>query len=52
MTNKLLDSLVSDSNVMMIISIFTCVFGAYVLNRTIEKPFMRLRSKILERNKT
>lgn len=51
-TLKLLDDLKIDSNFKMMICIFTCIFGAYLLNLTIEKPFMKLRNKIIERNKT
>jgi peptidoglycan/LPS O-acetylase OafA/YrhL len=51
-TLKLLNSLDIDRNLMMIICICTCILGAYLLHLTIEKPFMKLRNKILERNKT
>ena len=51
-TNKLLENLNIDSNLMMIICIFTCILGAYLLHLTIEKPFMKLRNKIIVRNKT
>lgn len=51
-THLLLDNLTSDSNLMMIICIFTCILGAYLLNVTIERPFMKLRNTILKRNKT
>jgi peptidoglycan/LPS O-acetylase OafA/YrhL len=47
-TNKLLENFKIDSNLMMIISIVTCLLGAYLLNLAIEKPFMRLRARILE----
>lgn len=50
-TNKLLANLNIDSNIMLVICIFTCILGAYLLNLTIEKPFMKLRNKIIERNK-
>jgi peptidoglycan/LPS O-acetylase OafA/YrhL len=46
MTHKLLDGFKIDSNLMLIICIATCVFGAYLLRLIIEKPFMNLRNKI------
>lgn len=36
-----------DQNILLIISIFTCIGFAYLLNMTIEKPFMKLRKRIL-----
>ena len=38
-----------DSNLMFIICIATSIAGAVVLNTLIEKPFLRLRGKILKR---
>lgn len=51
-TNKLLEILNIDCNVTMMISIFFCIFEAYLLHLTIEKLFMNLRKKSLEQNKT
>lgn len=51
-TNKSLESFEIDSNLMMIICIITCIFGAHLLNFIIEKPFMKLRNKIIKPNKT
>ena len=51
-TNKLLENVNIDSNIIMIICILTCIFGAYLLHVIIEKPFMNLRNKIIERSKT
>ena len=47
-TIKLLDNYKIDQNIMLIICIGTCTLGAYLLNLTIEKPFMKLRNKIIE----
>lgn len=47
-TIKLLDNYKIDNNVMVVICIITCILGAYLLNLTIEKPFMKLRNKIIE----
>ncbi|GGD71642.1 acyltransferase [Emticicia aquatilis] len=35
-------------NLMLVISIFTCFWAAYILNLIIEKPFLKLRNKIIE----
>lgn len=51
-TNKSLESFEIGSNLMMIICIITCTFGAYLINFIIEKPFMKLRNKIIKQNKT
>lgn len=48
MTNKLLETLKIDSNLTMMISIVTCLLGAYLLNLTIEKPFMKLRDRVIK----
>lgn len=47
-TIKLLDNYKIDQNIILIICIVTCTLGAYLLNLTIEKPFMKLRNKIIE----
>ncbi|MGY0041148.1 acyltransferase family protein [Pedobacter sp. NJ-S-72] len=49
LTPELLDKFKIDSNLMLIICIITCIMGAYLLHLTIEKPFMKLRDKIIER---
>ena len=49
-TNKLLESYNIDSNIMLVICIFTCILVAYVLHLLIEKPAMKLRNKILAKN--
>ena len=46
-TIKLLDNLNINNNVMLLICTITCILGAYLLNLTIEKPFMKLRNKII-----
>lgn len=45
---QLLENFPIDSNAMMVICIFTCISGAYLLHLTIEKPFMKLRNKMTE----
>lgn len=46
-THQLLQEFVTDSNIMLVICIVTCFLGAYILNLAIEKPFMKLRDRIL-----
>lgn len=46
----LADKIDVNGNLMLLICIATCVFAALLLNLTIEKPFMRLREKIITRN--
>jgi len=48
-TNKLLENFNIDNNIILIICIITCILGAYFLHLAVEKPFMDLRKKILER---
>jgi len=47
MTHQLLEDFKMDGNLLLLISIVSCVSVAYVLNWTIEKPFMRLRNRII-----
>ena len=49
-THQLLSDFKIDSNLMLLICIATCFCFGYVMHLTIEKPFMKLRSKILRRN--
>ncbi len=46
-THQLLADFTIDSNVMLFICILTCTLGAYILNIAVEKPFMKLRDRIL-----
>ena len=39
-----------ESNLMMFICIVTCIICAYLLNIIIEKPFMKLRNRIISKN--
>jgi peptidoglycan/LPS O-acetylase OafA/YrhL len=48
MTNRLLDDFELDANLVFFISIITCVLFAYLLHRLVEKPFMRLRNKLVK----
>ncbi|HKO78069.1 MAG TPA: acyltransferase [Flavobacterium sp.] len=48
MTHQLLADFKIESNLMLIICIVTCIIGAYILNLSVEKPFMKLRNKIIE----
>jgi peptidoglycan/LPS O-acetylase OafA/YrhL len=47
-THKLLDGYTIDSNLMLLICIVTCLSAALLLHWTIEKPFMKLRNRILQ----
>lgn len=46
-THQLLADFHIDSNVLLCICIVTCTLGAYILNLAIERPFMKLRNRIL-----
>jgi len=47
MTHKLLEGFNLDSNLLLVICIVTCTIVALLLNFAVEKPFMRLRDKVL-----
>jgi peptidoglycan/LPS O-acetylase OafA/YrhL len=47
MTHQLLADFKIDNNLMLLISMLTCMIFAYLLHLTIEKPFMKLRNRIL-----
>lgn len=47
-THLLLKGFKIDSNIMLGICILTCIGFAYLLHLTIEKPFMKLRDKIIK----
>lgn len=47
-THRILSDLNINNNLMLLISILTCVFFAFLLHFLIEKPFMKLRNKILD----
>lgn len=47
-TQKLLENTKLESNTILIICIGTIIIGAYLLNLIIEKPFMKLRNRIIE----
>lgn len=47
MTNALLDGKGVDENVILVISLIASIFAGYLLNLIVEKPFMKLRSKLL-----
>lgn len=46
-THQLLEDFKIDHNVMLLICIITSVLGAYILHLVIEKPFMKMRDKIV-----
>jgi peptidoglycan/LPS O-acetylase OafA/YrhL len=48
MTHRLLSDYISDNNLMLLICMATCIGFAYLLHLTIEKPFMKLRNRIIE----
>ncbi len=47
-THQLLNDFKIDNNLMLLICMTTCVAFAYLLHLIIEKPFMKLRSRIIE----
>lgn len=51
MTHQLLDEFKIDNNLMLLICILNCAVFAYLLNISIEKPFMKLRNRILEKKR-
>jgi peptidoglycan/LPS O-acetylase OafA/YrhL len=48
-THQLLKDFKLDNNLLLLISFFTCIVVAYLINIVIEKPFMRLRKQIIEK---
>jgi peptidoglycan/LPS O-acetylase OafA/YrhL len=48
LTNQLLASFNIESNLLLLINIVSCISVAYLLNLIIEKPFMKLRSRIID----
>jgi peptidoglycan/LPS O-acetylase OafA/YrhL len=48
MTHRLLSDYISDNNLMLLICMATCIGFAYLLHLTIEKPFMKLRNRIIK----
>ncbi|MCV9926638.1 acyltransferase [Flavobacterium sp. LS1R49] len=46
-TQQLLEDVKIDSNLMMLFCVLTCLVGAYMLNLLIEKPFMKLRDRVI-----
>lgn len=47
-THQLLKDCKLDDNLMLLICISTCITFAFILNLTIEKPFMKLRNRMVE----
>jgi peptidoglycan/LPS O-acetylase OafA/YrhL len=47
-THKLLESYNLNTNLIFVICILTCIAGAIILNRLVERPFMKLRSKLIK----
>ena len=37
----------ADSNLMLLVCVFTVLLGAWILNTSVEKPFLKLRDKVL-----
>lgn len=48
LTHQLLNNFKIDNNVMLLICMITCIAFAYCLHIAIEKPFMKLRNRIIE----
>ncbi len=49
MTHKILSGFKIDDNLMLFICMITCVGFAWLMHTTVEKPFMRLRSRIIRK---
>lgn len=47
-THKLLKDFEIEHNVMLLICIITCILGAYILHLAVEKPFMKMRKKVIK----
>lgn len=47
MTHRVLEGFKIDDNLILVISIVTCLLGAYALHLAVEKPFMKLRDRIV-----
>jgi peptidoglycan/LPS O-acetylase OafA/YrhL len=47
LTLLIFEDFIIDSNLLLLISFITCILFAFLLNLAIEKPFMKLRNKIL-----
>lgn len=45
--HQLLENFTIDNNLVLLISFITCICFAYLLNIIIEKPFMKIRNKII-----
>ena len=48
MTHKLMEHLTIDSTIMLICCMITCLLAAFLMHWVIEKPFMKLRDKVIE----
>jgi peptidoglycan/LPS O-acetylase OafA/YrhL len=48
MTHQLLADIKFDSNLMLLVCFLICLVGAVILNFTVEKPFMKLRNKLIK----
>lgn len=48
MTHQLLANFKIDNNLMLLICLSTCIIFAYLLHLTIEKPFIKLRNRIIK----
>lgn len=49
LTHHYLSAYIASPNVMLLICAGNCMLAAYALHATIEKPFLRLRDKLIER---
>lgn len=49
LTHELLNDFAIDSNIILLLSVVSCISFAYILHLVIEKPFMKLRNIIIER---
>jgi peptidoglycan/LPS O-acetylase OafA/YrhL len=51
-THQILADFKIDANLMLVICIATCSIAAFILNFMVEKPFMKLRNKIIKHKST
>lgn len=49
MTRELLADTVTDPHLMLLVCTLTCLAGAFILNRAVEKPFLHLRNRLIKR---
>lgn len=51
LTHLLVKEYPIDPNLLLLLCVITCILGAYLLNLAVEKPFLKLRDKVLVKQK-